>query len=557
LLLEIAGEERKKPSREILEEQIDVATDLIAIGSLLERPEVTDEAQQIAGNLLLRARLEGVGDIRSAIRDADRVALALAKADRQAAAEALLIESLVRAAREAAKQSPDSRNYRTFDATRERLVNLAAFYHETGRHEDVRILLEQAQGWGAGDLSAILEEKSPFSPDPMGILAARAFRQAERNDDARRVVNAYLDLDGGTDSAYELLLELGGPDVGKRLDELYARDRFEERPLIWKAQVLIDEQNLAQAEETVRAAIAIDPSDGEQGKGDRMRAYAVLGDILMLQADEAQAQQMASAVRAIRMSENADDFNAAGLHTQAIAMYREALEQFADAYCIQSRLAIQLAEQGRMEEAEKHYLRAYALMPDSFGRIESHCFGCEGAFRGDAAQSIAEKVFADLIAQNPNKPQLHYLLGYLRAAQGRREEALESYLRAVELDPDYVNAWAKIQALSRILPIPAAVRDDATVNLVRLDPLGRHTRPDLDQMSDLARMWKTLADYQVAIPPTPPTLYPLAASMRPGIAVAGKANSPDRPLTPGGALVRHQVLKAWLQMLQQVARGNR
>ena len=70
-------------------------------------------------------------------------------------------------------------------------------------------------------------------------------------------------------------------------------------------------------------------------------------------------------------------------------MWRKALEQFADAYCIQSRLAIRLMEAGRREEAFEHYRRAYELMPSSFGRVESHCFGCESVFQGAAQQTLA------------------------------------------------------------------------------------------------------------------------------------------------------------------------
>ena len=58
---------------------------------------------------------------------------------------------------------------------------------------------------------------------------------------------------------------------------------------------------------------------------------------------------------------------------------RKCSADFADAYCIQSRLALRYSELGDYVKAEQHYQRAFELMPDSFGRIESHCFGCEGA----------------------------------------------------------------------------------------------------------------------------------------------------------------------------------
>src|ERR1043166_8285024 len=113
-------------------------------------------------------------------------------------------------------------------------------------------------------------------------------------------------------------------------------------------------------------------------------------------------------------------------------MYEHSLNRFADAYCIHARLAVQLSDLGRYQEAEEHYRRAYELMPDSFGRVESHCFGCEGAFEGRKAQSIAEKVFSELAAKRPDKPQIHYLLGYLRKIERRYAEALPEFRKAVQ-----------------------------------------------------------------------------------------------------------------------------
>ena len=56
---------------------------------------------------------------------------------------------------------------------------------------------------------------------------------------------------------------------------------------------------------------------------------------------------------------------------------------------------------GTVAEALEHYRRAYELMPSSFGRVESHCFGCESVFQSAEAQSIAEQVFTDIIRKSP------------------------------------------------------------------------------------------------------------------------------------------------------------
>ncbi|HSI11635.1 MAG TPA: hypothetical protein VK961_06305, partial [Chthoniobacter sp.] len=237
----------------------------------------------------------------------------------------------------------------------DRTEKLAIIYHSAGRHADVLQLLEQSPYWSVSDLSGL--SASETARIPLLFAAAKALAVAGRKEEARRVVNRLLERQGGYDPAYALLLELGGDGLEARLDALALRDRFQERPLIWKAKLQSDAGRLDEAEKTVRAAIAIDPSDGEEGKGDRMRAYAVLGDVLEKKGDAAQAKIMRGAVEAIRLSEDADDWWQAGLLRRAVKMYEEALGHFADAYCIQSRLALRYSELGDMAKAEEHYQR--------------------------------------------------------------------------------------------------------------------------------------------------------------------------------------------------------
>ncbi|RYG34527.1 tetratricopeptide repeat protein, partial [bacterium] len=244
--------------------------------------------------------------------------------------------------------------------------------------------------------------------------------------------------------------------------------------LIWKAVVLKNEGKLEEAETTIRQAISIDPSDGETHGGHRLYAYSVLADIREARGDAAQAKEYREAVAAIRIAETADEMAAAGLITRALATYEESLHRFSDAYCIQSRLAIQLMSEGRTKEAEEHYRRAYQLMPESFGRVETHCMGCEGVFAGTLAQDIAEETFVRLAKETPNKPQVHYLLGYLRQSQGRFSEALASYNRAVELDPKYLNAWKQLAMLGNEITIPLERQNAIAEAILRLDPLQKH-----------------------------------------------------------------------------------
>lgn len=471
--------------------------------------------------------------------------------DRLAEAEALLIQGVERAVR-TYEQESRSGGYADSDELTDAMVNLTAFYGEAERWDDVLMLLNESPYWGVSDLLEVVGETPSHSSTPLAVYAARALQAKGQSREAWNLVSTALNSLSGEDALYALLVELDPAAAPARLDELFARDQFEERPLIWKAKMLIDAGNVEAADETIRRAISIDPSDGEQGPGDRMRAYAVFAEVLRAQGDVETAQVMEGAVRAIRMSEDADDFDRAGLLSRAVAMYKESLTHFADAYCIQSRLAIQLASLGRYDEAAAHYERAYELMPGSFGRVESHCFGCEGAFTGERAQTIAERVFDKLVFTQPFTPQVHYLRGYLRSSQGRDQEALADYREAVRLDPDYLNAWGKIQGLAFRMQIDREQRDRVTLEIFRLDPLGRHSSANLAGVSDLGEAWRAVESVQPLRVEGPALLWPLPLSA----AWMEENEDPeqrrwrqeyeddDELPTPGGFLADHGITQA-------------
>lgn len=500
------------------------ALTLARLGYLLEKPEWINEGLAAA---LPKADDVAGGDPSGGEYQARAVVEVLVQVGRPAEAEKMLVGQLVTSLKQPANQRGYSGMGRA--AGLEPLKGLVALYHRAGRHADVLLLLEKSPHWGMKDLAQLFVtgggmafdfdsfSEGHFKKGPKGNrvahAAAAALVNAGRTAEARAIVDAMLDAAPGDDRPYELLVKLAsGPDALKKLDAVFARDQFEERPLIWKAQLLHQAGQHEAAEKVAKQAIAIDPSDGEQGKNDRMRVYAVLADIRAARGDAKEAEFLRGAVRAIRMSERADDFHNAGLLRRGVKMYQESLTHFADAYCIQSRLAVQLAELGLHELAAKHYEKAFELMPDSFGRVESHCFGCEGAFTGTQAQGVAERVFIGLVAKSPNKAQVHYLLGYLRQQQGKGKDAVPHYRRALQLDADYLNAWEHLEEVSQEHRLPAVERDAIAFNILRLDPLGRHASASLDSVSDLRKLWAAVevaAKFQVK---PPAALLPLAAS---------------------------------------------
>jgi len=386
---------------------------------------------------------------------------------------------------------------------------LLEVYHAAGRSADVLTLLEEAPWWNKRDVSDWLTRYHDFAGHhgertrlPIPYIAAKALADVGRQEEARQIAEAIVSLSPRFDPGWQLALELTGDDFEKLAERIFSEDRFEERPLIWQARFHLDRGQLVKAEELIRRSIAIDPSDGEQGRNDRMRAYAILAEILRAKKDDKTATVYEGAIKAIRMAEQADRFSAAGLLSRGIKMYAESLTLFADAYCIQSRLAMQLARSGDLEGATKHYQRAFELMPDSFGRVESHCFGCEGVFDGPLAENVATRVFAKLVADQPKNPKVHYLLGYLRTSQSRYGEAIESFREATRLDPDYLNAWEKILTTDDLQneKLPIEVREEAIFQILRLDPLGRHTYSDISNVRDLAKLWNVLHDDHSQVP---------------------------------------------------------
>ena len=392
------------------------------------------------------------------------------------------------------------------------LIELAALHGTLRRHKEVVALLDEATQWGVGDLAAIFGEKDSLGV-PMGLIAARALAETGQTALAIEIARAVAQAQPGYDPAFELLVGLD-KDAHGYLKSLYARDRFEERPLIWMAILLHRQGRGLEAEALIRQAIVIDPSDGEEGPTDRMRAYAVLGEILDAKGEKGAAQGLRNAVKAIRISERSDELHKLGLYERAFAGYRDALSYFSDAYCVQSRLAVRLYEQGRRAEALEHYRRAYELMPASFGRVESHCFGCESVFQGPEQQRVAEHVFNGFLSKEPNKPQVHYLLGYLEKERGLHGEALKRFNTAVSLDPEYLNAWKHLHELAAHVYVEPRARDAVRMKLLELDPAQRHVRYDLEDVGDLAGLWRALesANASAQTLAAPKTLYVLRAS---------------------------------------------
>lgn len=473
------------------DQSVEHALKLNLLGDLLDKPEWRAEGLA-AAEKCFAAKLSKASDNEYQLAsEFNSLLRLLVKAERYADAERLAIETLAASLK---NQDTEKNQFSSSsnNLSQSALKGLCLVYDKLNRREEVLKLLNTAPWWGTTKLSDLLDSGYRES-EPFGVILARSYADAKQPDKALQILDVLISRSPGLDPAYELLIGLDPAGALKKLDTLAKLDPYQERPLIWKAKLLLDQGNLAEAGQTIREAISIDPSDGEQGKNTRMYGYKVFAEVLRKEGDEETAKVFDGAIAAIRKSERADDYRGAGLHSIARKMYKDSLKLFDDAYCIQSRLAIEFYENGDLEQAAIHFERAFQLMPGSFGMIESHCFGCEGAFAGELAQELAEKIFLRLLQEDPKKPQVHYLLGYLRSAQNRDREALKHYQEAVRLAPQYLNAWQKLSQIASRYPEHEKLHDEAICMLIKLDPQQRHAQVDGREVKDLAKFWEAAA----------------------------------------------------------------
>jgi len=99
-------------------------------------------------------------------------------------------------------------------------------------------------------------------------------------------------------------------------------------------------------------------------------------------------------------------------------------------------LGIALAEQGRREEAVRHFVEALRLKPDY---AEAHGnLGVVLAEQGKRKEAIAHYVQA--LRLNPGLAEAHNNLGLELADEGRLEEAIVHYTEALRLQPNFPQA---------------------------------------------------------------------------------------------------------------------
>lgn len=390
-------------------------------------------------------------------------------------------------------------------------TELAASYHLDGPEAFLDVIDKHLQSEQMNEAEALGFLQSSYSRNTdLGDLYVKSLAAIGKKDEALALALRILAVNRRSDPAYQRVHQLDPAAFAGFLDRLAAYDPFEERPLIWKAELALAAGNAAEAKALIDAAIALDPADGDQGKGYRMRAYEVLAAVHAALGETEQAAFFNEVVASIRDGEKADEFRIAGMIGESVERYRAALGRFNDAYCLQSRLALTLARDGRFAEAVPHFEKAFELMPVSFGPRESHCFGCEGLFNDERITPIAERVLSEFIDRDPDNARAPYLLGLVLEQMNRPEEAVEAFSKALALDPIYYHAAQRWLNNLEQLPGRFHERKALIETLVEIAPypdIGRY----FGMRTDLRQAWLDAADIRpspLELPPFPIRLTP-------------------------------------------------
>ena len=110
---------------------------------------------------------------------------------------------------------------------------------------------------------------------------------------------------------------------------------------------------------------------------------------------------------------------------------------------IYKNISLILIQQKNIDEAKKVVAEAKALNPD-----DSSLAVTEANLYLESKDFVTyKKLVSEILAKNPNDPDLLFNLGVVSANAKSKEEAEGYYKKAIEIDPNYMNAYINLVAL--------------------------------------------------------------------------------------------------------------
>ena len=341
------------------------------------------------------------------------VCLVLAKDHRGPEAERLLADVLQWEAHDSGQSPPGGK---------EELECLVQVYAGAQRYEDVLALLEGAPNWGVSDVAFF--DNLRKRQNSVVFICAQALAAVGRRKEALHVLRFVLQSQSDLDQAYELLLKLDPDGAGPLLDTMHRVSPTATRPLMWKAELLRRKGRLADAEMSVRQAIALDPQDTQAWESStRFQAWAILAGV-----ERAQGKVEAALIHQRKFDSPGKYFtnNGSDVYTLDIrgpATRLKALADNPDDFSLMFAVASDLNRAGKRDEAKARILEACRLLPSNIGPAgQVNWWDDDPEF----ARACEDLLRAE-IRKDPNKASTHAVLGdlvlHLLALRRRRHMA--------------------------------------------------------------------------------------------------------------------------------------
>ncbi|MEC5167204.1 tetratricopeptide (TPR) repeat protein [Flavobacterium sp. PL11] len=110
---------------------------------------------------------------------------------------------------------------------------------------------------------------------------------------------------------------------------------------------------------------------------------------------------------------------------------------------IYKNMALILVENGKTEEAKKAISEARMANPDDNSLVLTEA----NLYLETKDFETYKKLIGEVLAKNPNDADLTFNLGVISGTAGNMAEAEKYYSRAIEIKPDYINAYINLAAL--------------------------------------------------------------------------------------------------------------
>ncbi|WP_299676479.1 tetratricopeptide repeat protein [uncultured Tenacibaculum sp.] len=126
---------------------------------------------------------------------------------------------------------------------------------------------------------------------------------------------------------------------------------------------------------------------------------------------------------------------------------------------IKKNIALILKEQGKTEEAIAAMSAARKALPEDLSLLLNQAQLYIDLNQMDKFGELMNEA----VSLDPNNPTLYYNLGVVNTNQGRRDDAIKYYKKAIELKPDYADAYMNLSAV--ILEEEKTIVEDMNKNL--------------------------------------------------------------------------------------------